>query len=227
MNDSASPHADGDAPGPPDRRILVVDDEPTLRLGFKFALENEGYRVENAGDGDEALERLADESAVPLAAMLLDLRMPGKGGIDVLREMKSEKRYVPTVVVSAYIDSPTAVEAIDLGVTDFLRKPVTPDQVRGVIGKLLSEEERYAAGGGDDGGDAVAHARWHLRRRDVGNAARLLRESDADEGGVAALWQMLSEHLNACRESSDEKTEFASSRFYKAANILDFLAYNR
>ena len=208
-------------------RILIVDDEPTLRLSFGFALENEGYTVEMAADGDEALERLRDPDAPALDAMLLDLRMPGMSGLDVLRELKGSVVFVPAVIVSAYIDSPTAVEAVDLGVTEFLRKPVTPDQIRGVIAKLLEEEKAFEDPESNQL-DPAARARWLLRRRDVGMACSVFEAlpSPIDDSD-AVFWRMLSEHLRACRAADGEFSQFASSRFYKAADLLTMLAFNR
>ena len=200
-------------------RILVVDDEPTLRLSFGFALQTDGYSVEQAADGDLALEWLR-ETENGFDAMLLDLRMPGKSGLDVLRELRSEERFIPTVIVSAYIDSPTAVEAVEFGVTDFLKKPVTPDDLRGALAKLIAEEK-------GDGGAPVSIARKHLRRGDIEGACAALEGIDSGGNPEATFWKMLAEHLRLCRESTEgAKTEFASSRFYQAADVLGMLAFN-
>lgn len=224
---------------PRPHRVLIVDDEPTLRFGFGIALSTEGFEITEADDGDAAIRAITQaDAAHGFDAMLLDLRMPGKGGIDVLRELSNQGIFVPTVIVSAHIDSPTAVEAIEWGAVDFLQKPTTPDDLRGVVSDLIAEESGLLESDEtipfiEQGmADAIVRVRWYLRRRRWGDASELLDKIDSDESPVddscwhlLCLWRMIVSHLRQ-REQLGGKTEFASSRFYEASDLLKYIAYN-
>ena len=122
-------------------RVLVVDDEPNIRLVFKTALEPAGYEVSAACDGHEALER---QASTPSNLILLDLRMPGMGGMEVLRKLRERHDATPVVVITAHGNVPDAVEAMKLGAIDFLSKPLSPDALRRVVFEVIS---RHAAQG--------------------------------------------------------------------------------
>jgi DNA-binding response OmpR family regulator len=119
-------------------RVLVVDDEPNVRLVFRTALEADGFRVDEARDGTTALERLGRSSC---DVVLLDLQMPGVGGMEVLRRLRNGGNDVPVVIVTAYGTIPDAVAAMRLGAVDFLAKPVTLDALRRAVAEVV---ERHA-----------------------------------------------------------------------------------
>src|SRR5690348_13363423 len=79
--------------------ILIVDDEPNVRLGFRTALETVGYPVDEAVDGPNALDRLERS---PASLVLLDLRMPGLDGMEVLRRLRDAGNGVPVIIVTAH-----------------------------------------------------------------------------------------------------------------------------
>jgi DNA-binding response OmpR family regulator len=114
--------------------MLIVDDEPNVRLVFRTALETAGYRVLEAADGQAALDQLA---ASPVALVLLDLQMPGLGGMEVLRRLRDSGNDVPVVIVTAHGSIPDAVAAMKLGAIDFLTKPLSPDRLRRVVGEVI------------------------------------------------------------------------------------------
>jgi DNA-binding response OmpR family regulator len=116
------------------KRILIVDDEPNVRLVFRTALESNGYRPEAASDGDEALRLLAETSA---DLILLDLQMPVMGGMAVLQRLRDAGNDVPVVIVTAHGDVPNAVQAMKLGAIDFLMKPLTPEALRQTVAEVL------------------------------------------------------------------------------------------
>lgn len=107
--------------------ILVVDDEAAMRLGLKEVLAKEGYKVELAQDGEEACARI-DKGG--LDAVVTDLRMPKRDGLEVLRHAKERAPGLLVFVISAYGDVPTAVEAMKGGAADFIMKPFKIDDVR-------------------------------------------------------------------------------------------------
>jgi Signal transduction histidine kinase len=122
-------------------RVLVVDDEEGIRLGVARVLEKFvasfpdiaaeiGYDVESAASGEDAVERLRD---APPDILLLDLKLPGIGGLDVLREARNLEPPVLTVMVTAYASVTTAVEATRGGTFDFLPKPFTPNEIKAVV----------------------------------------------------------------------------------------------
>ena len=119
-------------------RILVIDDENNIRMMVRLTLEQAGHEVETAADGPTGLEKFGDGSDFDL--VLLDQRMPGMEGLDVLREMKARKPDSRIVMITAFGTIDLAVDAMKAGATDFLRKPFTTETLRGaVLGTLMNE----------------------------------------------------------------------------------------
>ncbi len=118
------------------RRILVVDDEESFRHMLSVILEKEGYEVETARDGQEALDRmergLFDE-------VLCDIRMPHMDGIQFLKEAKKTHDDSTIIMMSAYGTLDTAIEAMKLGAYDYISKPFKPDEI---VLTLKKSEER-------------------------------------------------------------------------------------
>ncbi|MCB9664199.1 MAG: sigma-54-dependent Fis family transcriptional regulator [Alphaproteobacteria bacterium] len=120
-------------------RILVVDDEELIRWSLAEHLRQTGYRVDEAPDGETALERIA---ADPPALVLLDLKMPGMGGMDVLAALRERGLTVPVIVVSAYGSVESAVEATQLGARTYLTKPFDLPQVAATVAQVLADAQR-------------------------------------------------------------------------------------
>ena len=114
--------------------ILIVDDEPNVRLVFRTALESAGYAAIIAEDGQAAL-KILKQTKVDL--VLLDLQMPILDGMETLRRLREAGNNVPVVIVTAHGSIPHAVEAMKLGAIDFLSKPLSPDALRHVVGEVL------------------------------------------------------------------------------------------
>jgi DNA-binding NtrC family response regulator len=125
--------------------ILVVDDEASIRDSIRMILEYAKYGVLFAESGPKGLAILREQ---PVDAVLLDIKMPGKDGIEVLREIKDTRPEIPVVMVSGHGTVETAVEATKLGAFDFLPKPLDRDKllitVRNALehGKLAGEVRR-------------------------------------------------------------------------------------
>jgi len=115
-------------------RILIVDDEPNVRLGYRMTLESDGFAV---GEADSATEAMEAFSIGRFDAAILDMRMPDRNGIELLEEMRKHRIMVPVTFVTAYGDVPNAVRAMKLGAIDFLEKPLTPNQLRSVVRDIL------------------------------------------------------------------------------------------
>jgi two-component system NtrC family sensor kinase len=124
-------------------RILVVDDNAANRHVICRRLERQGYAVEEAPNGDIALDRIATE---PFDVVLLDIMMPVMDGFQVLDHMRRDRRMraVPVVVISALDEVDSVVRAIEMGAEDYLFKPFDPVLLKARIGALL-ERKRLAA----------------------------------------------------------------------------------
>ncbi len=118
-------------------RILVVDDEESVRWALRKALERAGYRVDLAPDGPTGL-REAEDSGVDL--VLLDVRLPGRDGLDVLREIRKRRPELPVIMMTAYGTLQVAVEAMKLGAYDYIGKPFDMDEVVLVVEKALEAQ---------------------------------------------------------------------------------------
>jgi len=106
-------------------KILVVDDEERIRRLLKMYLERENYVIEEAEDGNEALEKaLANDYDV----ILLDLMMPGKDGIEVCRELR-EKKTTPVIMLTAKGEEVNRVQGFEVGTDDYIVKPFSPREV--------------------------------------------------------------------------------------------------
>lgn len=123
-------------------QILVVDDEPNVRLSYRATLELEDYVISEADGGSKALQELARQ---PFDLAILDLKMPEMNGLDLLAEMRRRKLSTPTVMITAYGDLPDAVRAMKLGAIDFLKKPMTPEALRQVVASVLQRHAPEAA----------------------------------------------------------------------------------
>ena len=124
-------------------RILVVDDEEHLRRMMRLTLEASGYEVAEASDGEEALRLFGD--GLQFDATLLDQRMPGMDGLETLRRMKLQRAEACIIMVTAYATIELAVDAMKLGATDFVRKPMTPDTLRNAVAAALAKRDRLSA----------------------------------------------------------------------------------
>jgi DNA-binding NtrC family response regulator len=113
-----------------------VDDEPIVRESIRDWLEDAGYQVAMASSGEEALEMVAKED---FSILVLDVRLPGKTGIKVLKELKELKPQIKSIVITAYPSVELAVEAMKLGAVDYLIKPVAPDDLERLIRETLQK----------------------------------------------------------------------------------------
>jgi len=119
-------------------KILIVDDESNIRMMLRLALQHVGHTVELAADGYEGLEKFADGAGWEL--VLLDHRMPGMEGIEVLKELRLRDKRTPVVMITAFGTVDLASEALREGATDFLRKPFTVEVLREAVDAALTGE---------------------------------------------------------------------------------------
>jgi DNA-binding response OmpR family regulator len=134
--------------------ILIVDDEKNIRLALSMSLETLNIPLETAATGEEALEKLAQGG---YGLMLLDLRLPGLDGMEVLRQVSQQRPEIKVIIITAYGSIDLAVEAMKLGAVDFLQKPFDAGQVREVVRRILDK-----IGGSHGYGDYLAMAKQRI-----------------------------------------------------------------
>ncbi|HYU98562.1 MAG TPA: response regulator [Pyrinomonadaceae bacterium] len=122
------------------KRILIIDDEENIRRVTRLTLQAAGYEVGEAADGERGLEAFGDGSSWD--AVLLDQRMPGMDGLEILRHIKNRQPEARVIMATAYASIELAVDAMKLGATDFVRKPMTPEIVRNAVSAALSKQQR-------------------------------------------------------------------------------------
>ena len=128
--DPAVPHTTANA------TILVVDDEEEIRDIQAKLLSRKGYSVVTAATGDEALSLLDQDGSI--AVVLLDVQIPGRGGLDVLRAISTSKNRPQVIIVTAMVDEQLARHSRKLGAFDYVLKPIEPEALEGVIIASLS-----------------------------------------------------------------------------------------
>jgi DNA-binding NtrC family response regulator len=116
--------------------ILIVDDEPIVRESIRDWLQEAGYQVATAESGEEALKMMETQD---FSVLVLDVRLPGKTGISILKEVKTLKPEIKSIIITAYPSTELAVEAMKLGAVDYLIKPVAPDELEKLIRDTLSK----------------------------------------------------------------------------------------
>lgn len=120
------------------KKILIIDDEPDILKTMKYNLEFEGYEVFSAQDGEEGLKKI--KQALP-DLVLLDLKMPGKNGFQIAKEIKSQKEYgdIPIIVLSALKDEASKYIAAKGGAVEFIEKPVDIEKLKFYIKDILNQ----------------------------------------------------------------------------------------
>jgi DNA-binding NtrC family response regulator len=122
----------------PRDRVLVVEDDPTTRLGLTELVRTWGFATDAAADGEEALRRMTDFRP---SIIITDLVMPRMGGLDLLRAVRQEGSDLIVVILTAQGTVETAVEAIKGGAYDYLTKPIEPQRLRILLDKIVERQE--------------------------------------------------------------------------------------
>jgi DNA-binding NtrC family response regulator len=117
-----------------DRPVLVVDDEPSMRMALSESLLSCGYQVEAAVDGADALKKF---SKGQFDVVITDMRMPKVGGMEVLRGVKKISPRTHVIVITAYGTVNTAVQAMKEGASDFIMKPFSLEDLESVVKKCI------------------------------------------------------------------------------------------
>lgn len=119
------------------QRVLVIDDEAHIRRMMRLTLEAASYEVGEAADGLQGIEMCGAGTAWDV--VLLDQKMPGIDGIETLRRLRERAPATRVIMVTAFASIELAVDAMKLGATDFVRKPMTPDILRNTVAAALTK----------------------------------------------------------------------------------------
>lgn len=119
-------------------KILIVDDERIVRDSLKHWFEDEGYSVETAEDATKAL-KMYEKGKYDL--LLLDMKMPGMSGIELLAKIKEIDKDVIVILITAFASVPTAIQALKIGAYDYVTKPVDPDELNNLVKNALEKKE--------------------------------------------------------------------------------------
>jgi len=149
--------------------VLVVDDERTTRITLTDILRLEGYNVDAVPNGERALQQL---TAAVYDVMLLDLMMPGIGGLEVLARLDEMKQDVEVVLLTAYSSVESAVAALRHGAADYLIKPAKPEEIVRSVSKALQRRRR--------------RLRQHHLLEQLERSVRQLKATDDEERAAAA-----------------------------------------
>ncbi len=199
--------------------ILVVDDESHVRMTLKQVLEDAGYQVTTAESGAVALDHLDDH---PCDLVLLDVRMPGLDGFEVLERLNEKRPELAVVIVTAHGTVDQAVEAVREGADNFVHKPFTPEQIRTVVAQALADapeetDEAYA--------EHIEAARTGIREEDYEKARQHIHEAFAVDATRPEAFNLLGVIMQLRNEYQD------AQRYYQSALSLqpgyDPAVYNR
>ena len=148
-------------------KILVIDDERAVRESLRRALELEGYEIELAADGEEALARFGLES--PVDAAILDVLMPGIDGLEVCRRLRMNGSRVPVLMLTARAEVDSRVAGLDAGADDYLAKPFALAELLARVRALLRRSDN-----GEEASDTLRFADLELDpgTREVRRAGR-------------------------------------------------------
>ena len=165
------------------RRLLLVEDDRALSIGLSDAFAQEGFTVAAARDGDRGRELLragaATMAAPPFDVVVLDLMLPGRSGLDLLRELRAAGSTLPVLLLTARGSEADKVLGLELGADDYVTKPFSLRELVARVRALVRREERRDGGGG---GDASRSAPSRFR---IGDAEIDLAAFELRRGGVA------------------------------------------
>ncbi len=193
------------------QRILVVDDEKNIRLTLAQALEFSGLLVQTASDGEEALQKLTEAD---FTLVLLDLKLPGLDGLEVLRRIRQSRPKLRVIIITAHGTIEYAVEALKAGAVDFLRKPFSLNEIREIVQRVLARpdpEEKASP----DYRTLMERADSGLQEGDLEAAGETARQAIALDPARPEAYNL----LGALLEMKHDRLE--AQRFYRAALEID------
>ena len=155
------------------KKVLIIDDEKNIRMTIKNCLDESAYQVDVAENGEEGYTKLKNDV---YDLTLLDIKMPGISGLELLKKMRDNQIKTDVVMMTAYGTIERAVEAMKLGAIDFMSKPFTPDEIRKVVETVIhrrtleeSKVESFV--------DVLEFAKACILSKDYGKAEEFLKKA--------------------------------------------------
>ncbi|HLY17509.1 MAG TPA: sigma-54 dependent transcriptional regulator [Bryobacteraceae bacterium] len=179
-----------------DKTILIVEDEADARNYFEMVVRCLGYSIGIAEDGEEALACLEANRGISL--VLLDLLMPRRDGLETLREMRAAGRQQPVIMLSGEATTTNVVQAIKAGATDFLAKPISHEDLRIAIQRVLSDGTLAEVSPSEFASDVCLTESW--MGKDLQAALRRVAAADVPlliEGETGAGKEVLARQIHA------------------------------
>jgi DNA-binding response OmpR family regulator len=127
------------APIYPPPHVLLLEDEPSVAKGLKMVMDEQGYDVDLAGTGQAALDAFR---AGRFDLLIADLRLPDIDGLEVIESVKTKQPDTPVVIITGFPSVSSAVKAVKMGVSDYLRKPFTDDEFMSAVDEALKEKQK-------------------------------------------------------------------------------------
>ena len=188
-------------------RVLVVDDEKNIRLTIQHSLLAADYEVDTASDGAEGLDKFRSSH---YDLVLMDLRMPQMNGIEMLKEIREHDKHTAAIVITAYLTIDTLIEAFSLGVSDYIRKPFSPNDVREMVRRVLNRESLDVANPSTHPAPLLEYARKALAGMDLQHALEFAKKAveqnsnDPDSQAFLGILEHLSGHEEAAERAIHE-----------------------
>jgi DNA-binding response OmpR family regulator len=193
------------------KAILVVDDEKNIRLTLSQSLEPLGMPVQTAANGEDALQTLREGR---FGLVLLDLKMPGLDGMEVLRRVRDEWPGIRVIIITAHGSIESAVEAMKLGAMDFVQKPFSPADIRELATRVL-DREALDEGSATGYKTLIELAKRHIADRSFDKAGVTVRKAIAADPAKP-------EAYNLCGVLLEIKGDWLEAqKFYRAALDID------
>ncbi|MFW6007239.1 MAG: response regulator [Halanaerobiales bacterium] len=157
-----------------ENKILIIDDEKNIRMTLEKTLTGAGYEVETAFNGEEGIQKLKEDN---YPVILLDMKLPGMNGIDVLKKIKDLDYHSKVIMITGYGTIDTAVETMKLGAVDYLRKPFKPEEILDLVDKVFDRYQLEEKEEGNNFEEYLNRAKSAINKRNFDDAVELLKKA--------------------------------------------------
>lgn len=193
------------------KKILIVDDESNIRLGLNKCLAKEGYYIEEASNGEEALQLIYNRK---YDLILMDVQMPELNGFDVLKRIRKSGNSTRVIMMTAFGIVEMAVDSMKIGAVDFLSKPFTLSKVRDVVKEVLDKDMNILRVD-KDSSRYIEEARYAIINKDYDKAKFCLKKALVNNSSSPEIQNL----LGVIEEKTGDRQ--LAQKYYRAALSLD------